>query len=983
MISTLVFIDSAVSDYQHLLQEIDAQAKVIILEADQDGLEQLTEVVATHPEISSLHIVSHGSPGELQLGNTHLNQTSLPQYVHRLKTWRNHLTPTASIFLYGCQVAAGTEGLEFIQAIHNLTGAAVAASQNLTGNAGLGGNWDLEVAIGSPSLDHPFHPKALATYSGVLATLLFAEGFIDDDVDVTPWIFGQGEQVGGIPTQNPFLTARATTAASPGGLPGSPTGVALDPIGDGALRLTNNQENQSAFVIYNDTIPSNAGLQITFEFYAYDTATTFGADGISFFLIDGAASPVEAGAFGGSLGYAQRNEDALGNPIPEIPGLVGGYVGIGFDEFGNFSADTEGRNGGNPTRVPDSVAIRGSEAIDYLFLEGTGSLAGSIDEPAETVRDNARRTARVTLTRSGTLSVELDLNNDLDFDDANELVIAPFDLATANGAPLPANLKFGWAASTGGSTNIHEIRNLEIFTLTEPPIITTTDLIINTTGPTPVTGITIVDPNTDPIDFVAILTLPPTDQGTLYIGDPNNGGTPITNLPNTSNTIGQPFFQLTPAQVNQLVFVPSPGFTGTTFSFTATDTFGAIPINPGVVTLLPPTSEPTAPGTPGEPVPGTPEPGEPGEPGEPLGCAPGVRRRGNAQPNRLIGTDDRDRLGGLDGNDRMRGLGCNDLVDGGRGNDRLGGNGALDTLQGRQGNDLARGGPGADLVRGGLGNDVVKGDRGNDRVSGGMGRDRAFGGSGDDVVRGDFADDFLSGNRGNDLLNGGQGNDRLRGGPDDDILHGNQNNDRLAGDRGNDIINGGLGDDQGKGGAGNDSIRGGRGRDRFRGGNGDDEITGNALSDFLGGNRGNDVIDGGGGRDLVRGGPGNDFVAGGRRRDRVGGGKGDDLVFGGGGRDILLGNVGSDQFIYTNIRQRGDRITDFEVAVDQVNLNGLFARPEYAGSADPFADYVRLRRFAGGGTLVQVDANDNGNFIDLALLQGVAPNTVGVDNFIV
>jgi hypothetical protein len=223
---------------------------------------------------------------------------------------------------------------------------------------------------------------------------------------------------------------------------------------NGVLRLTDANFSQSSLVIYTTPVSSSEGLKINFDFYAYGGT---GGDGVSFFLLDGSASPTQSGGTGGSLGYAplvreDRNE----------AGIMGGYLGIGFDEFGSFSGGDEGRTGGIGL-TPDAIAVRGSAATNYAYLGGTQTL-GSLDNPQPgATRANSRRQAQIDLMPNGLLSVRIDLNNDSDFLDAGELAIDSLNVVAVNGA-LPSSFKFGFAASTGGATNIHEIGNFNVKT---------------------------------------------------------------------------------------------------------------------------------------------------------------------------------------------------------------------------------------------------------------------------------------------------------------------------------------------------------------------------------------------------------------------------------------------------------------------------------------------------------------------------------------
>ncbi|HEY9639581.1 MAG TPA: bluetail domain-containing putative surface protein [Coleofasciculaceae cyanobacterium] len=235
------------------------------------------------------------------------------------------------------------------------------------------------------------------------------------------------------------------------------------------VQLTNATQYQASSRLYTTAVPSVNGLRIAFDFYSYGGT---GADGLSFFIVDGQQLQPQPGGFGGSLGYA---------PIQDNAGVPGGYLGIGFDEFGNFANPTEGRVGGKGY-TPDAISVRGSAATNYDYLTGTSTLPLSLDNPgASATRENSRRRAEVVLSPTGLLTVQVDLNNNGTFTDPGELAVNQFNVTEKNGL-LPASFRFGFAAATGRQTNIHEVGNFSVTTFDGTPIpgVFTGDLI--TTG---------------------------------------------------------------------------------------------------------------------------------------------------------------------------------------------------------------------------------------------------------------------------------------------------------------------------------------------------------------------------------------------------------------------------------------------------------------------------------------------------------------------
>jgi len=87
----LVIIDSRAPNYQQLHNDLIKQQQegrnihVVVLDAHRDGIEQINEALALHSNLDAVHIVSHGSDGQLQLGATQLNNNTLKERKQDLR----------------------------------------------------------------------------------------------------------------------------------------------------------------------------------------------------------------------------------------------------------------------------------------------------------------------------------------------------------------------------------------------------------------------------------------------------------------------------------------------------------------------------------------------------------------------------------------------------------------------------------------------------------------------------------------------------------------------------------------------------------------------------------------------------------------------------------------------------------------------------------------------------------------------------------
>ena len=155
----------------------DSAFEIRLLDPNSDGVQQITDLLAAaNGKYDAIHVISHGDEGQINLGNTQLTTDSISGYADQLASWSSALTDDADILFYGCDLAGNAEGQNFISSISAITGADVAASDDLTGAEDKGGDWDLEQHVGE------IETAALSAtaFEGILADL---DGDGVDDVD--------------------------------------------------------------------------------------------------------------------------------------------------------------------------------------------------------------------------------------------------------------------------------------------------------------------------------------------------------------------------------------------------------------------------------------------------------------------------------------------------------------------------------------------------------------------------------------------------------------------------------------------------------------------------------------------------------------------------------------------------------------------------------------------------------------------------------
>ncbi|MGO2233527.1 MAG: DUF4347 domain-containing protein, partial [Marinomonas sp.] len=162
----VIIIDSRVPGLVELTKQANPEADIWLLDGSRSATEQITEILANYSDLDALHILSHGGVGEIYLGAETVSADAITQNSATYAAWGKALSDSGDILLYGCNVAQGDTGMAFINQFAQVTGADIAASDDLTGSAVLGGDWVLEASTASIESNN----ISVSDYSGVLAS---------------------------------------------------------------------------------------------------------------------------------------------------------------------------------------------------------------------------------------------------------------------------------------------------------------------------------------------------------------------------------------------------------------------------------------------------------------------------------------------------------------------------------------------------------------------------------------------------------------------------------------------------------------------------------------------------------------------------------------------------------------------------------------------------------------------------------------------
>ncbi|MEM7783987.1 MAG: Ig-like domain-containing protein [Planctomycetota bacterium] len=197
----LIIVDQNVDDWALLVDEFtnspqwSDQLALVVLESNRDGVTQITEALAQYQNVNAVHLISHGTAGELELGNSVLNLDTLEDRRSELQQWRSSLADGADFLIYGCDVAGTETGERFLESLQAICDCDVAASNDVTGHESLGGDWDFEFRIGEIEPNATFAATSDSAWVSSLMSGPTAANVSPDAGTQTNYTINEGDSV--------------------------------------------------------------------------------------------------------------------------------------------------------------------------------------------------------------------------------------------------------------------------------------------------------------------------------------------------------------------------------------------------------------------------------------------------------------------------------------------------------------------------------------------------------------------------------------------------------------------------------------------------------------------------------------------------------------------------------------------------------------------------------------------------------------------
>ena len=165
----IAFIDETISHLNTLLANLRPDVEPIVLTASTPAPAQIATALEGRDGLRAVHVVAHGSAGEVHFGAGALSLETLHDHAAELAGIGRALGVDGDLLLWSCDTAAGERGSAFVSELAHLIAANVAAASGRVGAAAQGGRWQLDVQASAVHAPAPLTTLGMASYDGVLS----------------------------------------------------------------------------------------------------------------------------------------------------------------------------------------------------------------------------------------------------------------------------------------------------------------------------------------------------------------------------------------------------------------------------------------------------------------------------------------------------------------------------------------------------------------------------------------------------------------------------------------------------------------------------------------------------------------------------------------------------------------------------------------------------------------------------------------------